>query len=129
MIQDVAAKRYAEAAYLIARQDGTEAVWLEGLTALAGLGTEEAQVFLQDSQVPAQRKAELLESALKGVDPLVLNLARLLLRRKKTGIAPQIREAFQGLLDEANGISHATVTSAVPLSGDELKAVTDKLAG
>jgi len=129
VIQDVAAKRYAEAAYLIARQGGTEAVWLEGLTALAGLGTEEAEVFLQDSQVPAQRKAELLESALKGVDPLVLNLARLLLRRKKTGIAPQIREAFQELLDEANSISHATVTSAVPLSGDELKAVTDKLSG
>ncbi len=129
MIQDVAAKRYAEAAYLIARQDGTEAVWSEGLAALAGLGTEEAQVFLQDSRVPAQRKAELLESALKGVDPLVLNLGRLLLRRKKTAIAPQIREAFQELVDAANGITHATVTSAVPLSTDELKAVIDKLSG
>ena len=129
MIQDVAAKRYAEAAYLIARQDGTEAVWSEGLTALAGLGTEEAQVFLQDSRVPAQRKAELLESALRGIDPLVLNLGRLLLRRKKTVIAPQIREAFQELVDAANGITHATVTSAVTLSQDELRAVTDKLSG
>jgi len=129
VIQDVAAKRYAEAAYLIARQDGTEAVWSEGLTALAGLGTEEAQVFLQDSRVPAQRKAELLESALRGIDPLVLNLGRLLLRRKKTVIAPQIREAFQELVDAANGITHATVTSAVTLSQDELRAVTDKLSG
>lgn len=129
MIQDVAAKRYAEAAYLIARQDGTEAAWLDGLTALAGLGTEEAQVFLQDSRVLPRRKAELLESALKGVDPLVLNLGRLLLRRKKTAIAPQIREAFQELVDQANGITHATVTSAVPLSAEELKAVTDKLSG
>ena len=128
MIRDVAAKRYAEAAYLIARQDGTEAVWLDGLTALAGLGTDEAQVFLQDSRVPAQSKAELLENALKGVDPLVLNLARLLLRRKKTAIAPQIREAFQELVDEAKGITHATVTSAVPLSSDELKAVTERLS-
>ncbi len=127
MIQDVAAKRYAEAAYLIARQDGTEAAWLDGLTALAGLGSEEAQAFLQDSRVPAQRKAGMLGGALKGVDPLVLNLARLLLRRKKTAIAPQIREAFQELVDRANGITHATVTSAVPLSSDEIKAVTDRL--
>lgn len=129
MIQDVAAKRYAEAAYLIARQDGTEAAWLDGLTALAALGAEEAQVFLQDSRASAQRKAELLEAALKGVDPLVLNLGRLLLRRKKTAIAPQIKEAFQELVDQANGITHATVTSALPLSPDELKAVTDKLSG
>ena len=128
MIQDVAAKRYAEAAYLIARQDGTEAVWLDGLTAMAALGTPEAQAFLQDSRAPAQQKAALLENALKGVDPLVLNLARLLLRRNKTNIAPQIREAFQELVDRSRGISHAIVTSAVPLSEDELKAATERLS-
>jgi len=127
VIRDVAAKRYAEAAYLIARQDGTEAAWLDGLTALAALSSEEAQAFLQDSRVSPQRKAEMLETALKGVDPLVLNLGRLLLRRKKTGIAAQIKEAFQELVDQASGITHATVTSALPLSQDELKAVTDKL--
>lgn len=128
MIEDVAAKRYAEAAYLIAREDGTEEAWLDGLTALAALGTEEAQAFLQDSRVSAQRKAQLLETTLKSVDPLVLNLGRLLLRRKKTGIGPQIREAFQELVDQARGITHATVTSAVPLSPDEVKAVTDRLS-
>jgi len=128
VIEDVAAKRYAEAAYLIAREDGTEEAWLDGLTALAALGTEEAQAFLQDSRVSAQRKAQLLETTLKNVDPLVLNLGRLLLRRKKTGIGPQIREAFQELVDQARGITHASVTSAVPLSPDEVKAVTDRLS-
>lgn len=128
MIRDVAAKRYAEAAYLIAREDGTEQAWLEGLTALSALSSEEAQAFLQNSRVSPQRKAEMLEKALQGVDPLVLNLGRLLLRRKKTGIAAQIKEAFQELVDQASGITHATVISAVPLSDDELKAVTDKLA-
>lgn len=128
MIQDVAAKRYAEAAYLIARQDGAEAVWLDGLTAMAALGTPEAQAFLQNSRAPAEQKAALLESALKGVDPLVLNLARLLLRRNKTNIALQIREAFQELVDRSRGISHAVVTTAVPLSEAELQATTDRLS-
>lgn len=128
MIEDVAAKRYAEAAYLIAREDGTEDAWLDGLTALAALGSEEAQAFLQDSRVSAERKAQLLETTLSSVHPLVLNLGRLLLRRKKTGIGPQIREALQELVDQANGITHATVTSAVPLSPDEVRAVTDRLS-
>lgn len=129
MIQDVAAKRYAEAAYLIAREDGKQDVWLGGLTALATLfGDPDAQVFLQDSRVPPAEKAQLVEKGLAGVDALVLNLARLLLRRNKTALGPQICEAFQELIDEANGISHAIVTSAVPLAADDVGAITQKLA-
>jgi F-type H+-transporting ATPase subunit delta len=128
MISDVAANRYAEAAFLIAREDGREAAWLEGLTAIANLfGNKDADAFIQNSRVSPLEKAQLLERALAGVDPLVLNLARLLLRRGKTSLGPQIREAFQELVDASRGISHATVTSAVPLSPGDLNAVTEKL--
>jgi F-type H+-transporting ATPase subunit delta len=128
MISDVAAKRYAEAAFLIAREDGSEGAWLDGLTSVATLfGNEEVNAFIQNSRVPPGEKARLLESALTGVNPLVLNLARLLLRRGKTALGPQIREAFQELVDASRGISHATVTSAVPLSAEDTKAVTEKL--
>lgn len=128
MIQDVVAKRYAEAAYLIAREDGKEDVWLDGLTSMASLfGDPEAQAFLRNSRVPPADKAQLVEKGLAGLDPLVVNLGRLLLRRGKTALGPQIHEAFQELVDEAKGISHATVTSAVPLSADDVKAVTQKL--
>ena len=128
MIQDAAAKRYAEAAYLIAREDGKEDAWSEGLGALADLfGDPLAQAFLENSRVSPVEKAQLVERALAGVDPLVLNLARLLMRRGKSAIGPQVREAFQELLDEAKGVSHATVTSAVPLSADDVNAVTLRL--
>ena len=130
MIQDVAAKRYAEAAYLIAREDGKEDAWLGGLASMSALfGDPDGQAFLQNSRVPPADKAQLVENGLAGVDPLVLNLARLLLRRNKTRLGPQIREAFQELIDEANGISHATVISAVPLEADDVSAITQKLAG
>jgi len=128
LIRDPAAKRYAEAAYLVATEEGNEAACLDGLTLMAGLfGDPQAQAFLENSRVPAEGKAQLVEKGLTGVDPLVLNLARLLLRRRKTSLAPQIRDAFQELTDEARGIRHATVTSAVPLSPDDLRAVTDKV--
>jgi len=130
VIRDVAAKRYAEAAYLIAREDGKQDAWLADLTSMATLFADpDAQALLQNSSVPPAGKAQLVEKGLAGVDPLVLNLARILLRRNKTALGPQIREAFQELVDASKGISHATVTSAVPLTADDVSAITQKLTG
>ena len=75
----------------------------------------------ENARVPASQKLALVERALAGVDPLVLNLARLLVRRRRTSLGPQIAQAFQELLDEAKGISHATVTSAVPLTDETVR--------
>ena len=128
MIRDVAAKRYAEAAYLLARERGNEEAWSDGLAAIdALLGDERAQALFESTRVPPSQKLALVERALAGADPLVLNLARLLVRRRRTSLGPQIAEAFQELIDQAKGISHATVTSAVPLSPDDRQAVEQKL--
>jgi F-type H+-transporting ATPase subunit delta len=128
VIRDVAAKRYAEAAYLLAKQDGKQDEWSSSLTALAALfGDEQARALFENARVPTSRKLALVEQALAGVDPLVLNLARLLVRRRRTSLGSQIAQSFQELLDEAKGISHATVTTAVPLSEDDLAAVQRRL--
>ena len=128
MIRDVAAKRYAEAAYLVAHAEGKEEAWAQGLAAMAALfGDAQAQRLFYNTGVPFPQKQQLVEKALAGVDPLVLNLARLLLRRGRTALGPQIAEAYQELLDEARGIAHALATTAVPLSTDDLKAVQKRL--
>lgn len=128
MIRDVAAKRYAEAAYLIAREDGTEDAWSQGLQALAALfGDPQAQAMLENTRVPGTDKIKLIEESLEGAEPLVVNLARILMRRNRTVLGPQIAEAFQELVDEAKGISHATVTSAVPLTQDDVRSVEKRL--
>ena len=128
MIRDVAAKRYAEAAYLLARERRNEDAWSAGLAAMAALfGDERAETLFESTRVPHSQKVALVERALAGVDPLVLNLASLLVRRRRTSLGAQIAEAFQALIDQAKGISHATVTSAVPLSPDDKRAVEQKL--
>jgi F-type H+-transporting ATPase subunit delta len=128
VIRDVAAKRYAEAAYLIAHQDGTEEVWSAGLSAMSALfGDHQASALLESTRVPSVQKLQMVDRALAGVDPLVLNLARLLLRRNRTSLGPDIAQAFQELVDESKGISHATVTSAVPLSEADERAVAQRL--
>lgn len=129
MIRELAAKRYAEAAFQIARERGTEEAWLEGLRLLVALWSDpQALAFLEDVRIPLGAKLKLVERALEGVDPLVLNLARLLVQRGRVALAPQILEAFQELADEERGIVHALVTSAVPLSEDEQRAVAERLS-
>jgi len=128
VIRDIAAKRYAEAAYLLAREEGKEEAWTVGLAAMGALfGDEQARMFFENSRVPMAQKLQLVERALAGVDPLVVNLARLLLRRGRTSLGPQIADAFQRLVQESKGISHATVTSAVLLSAEDQRAVAQRL--
>ena len=128
MIPEPAARRYAEAAYLIAREERKEDAWRDGLQSIAALfGDPNAERFFASSSVSAEAKQELVEKSLAGLDKDVLNLARLLLRRGRTALGPQIAQAYQEILDRARGISHATVTSAVPLNQDELAAVQRKL--
>ena len=129
MIRDVAAKRYAEAAHLIARENGTEEAWSDGLSAMSALySNPQATAFFLNSQVPPKEKQALVRKTLEGVQQGVLNLALILLRRGRSSLAPGIAEAYQELLDEARGVSHARVTTAVPLSDEELEVVKKKLA-
>lgn len=128
MIPEPAARRYAEAAYLIAREERKEDAWQEGLQSIAALfGDQDAERFFSSSSVSAEAKQELVEKSLAGLDEDVLNLAGLLLRRGRTALGPEISQAYQEILDRARGISHATVTSAVRLNEDELAAVQRKL--
>lgn len=128
MIPEPAARRYAEAAYLIAKEQGKEDAWQAGLQSIGALfGDAAAAPFFASSRASMVDKQQLLEKALAGTDAEVLNLARLLLHRRRTALGPQIAQAYQEILDNARGIAHAMVTSAVPLSQEELAAVQQKL--
>jgi len=129
VIREIAARRYGEAAFQIARDGGTEERWSKGLSLMAAVFSDsEIGALMQEARISSADKMGLAEKALAGVDPLVLNLARLLVHRGRTALASQIAEAFQELADAERGIAHALVTTAVPLSDDETKAVAEKLS-
>ena len=128
MIREIAARRYGEAAYQIAREAGSEERWAEGLALMAAVFADpQVDALMQEARVSTADKMRLAENALKDADPLVLNLARLLVHRGRTSLAAQIAEAFQELVDAERGIAHAVVTTAVPLSGGERDAVAKRL--
>jgi F-type H+-transporting ATPase subunit delta len=129
VIREIAARRYAEAAFQIAREQGTEERWSEGLSLMAAIFSDpEVAAVMQEARVSTADKMSLAERALEGVEPLILNLARLLVHRGRTALAPQIAEALQELVDAERGIAHAVVTTAVPVSEAEARAVAEKLS-
>jgi F-type H+-transporting ATPase subunit delta len=125
---EVAAKRYAQAAFDIARERDELDRWVEQLRAIADLAAQPGVVeVLASSRVPFEAKERLLRSGLADVTPLALNLARLLVQKGRIALAEQVRDEYQRLLDEHRGMVQALVLTAVPLSEDEERAVAQRL--
>jgi F-type H+-transporting ATPase subunit delta len=125
---EVAAKRYAQAAFDIARERNELDRWVEEIGAIVDLAAQPGVVeFLASSRVPFEVKERLLRSGLAGVSPLALNLARLLVQKGRITLAQQVRDEYQRLLDEHRGRAQALVLTAVALSDDEERAVAQRL--
>jgi F-type H+-transporting ATPase subunit delta len=129
MIRDTVAKRYAQAAFEIARGRGSLEEWTKdlALVAMVMADPQVAAVLSSAKQALADRY-RLLEAILEGIDPLVMNLAKLLVAKGRVGIASQIAEAYRDLVDEHTGVAHARVLTAVPLADAERQAVEEKLS-
>ncbi len=126
---ELAAKRYAQAAFAVALERGDPDRWLDNLDDLSDLVSQaEASAILQSDRVPEAEKDRLLKAALPDVDPAVLNLARLLVAKRRIRLAPQVREEFGDLLDAHEGRARAVVTTAVPLTAEQEKRAAQRLS-
>jgi len=129
VLRDPAAKRYARAAFELARDRGELDLWESDLIALAqALASPEAAAFLASRQVDAAAKESFLRQAGGEPSPLVWNLVRLLSSKGRLALLADIAEQFQALLDEHRGIAHAQVMTAVPVSDDEREALARRLS-
>src|SRR5207253_11455529 len=57
-----------------------------------------------------------------------INLAKLLLRKNRTALAPAIATVFREMADAERGIAHAKVKTAVPLDDAERQALERRLS-
>ena len=126
---ETAAKRYAQAAFAVALEQGNPERWLGDLDALSDLVAQpQAAAVLQSDRVPDAEKERLLKTALLDVAPPALNLARLLVAKRRVRLAGQVREEFGSLLDAHEGRARATVTTAVPLSDEQTAGIAGRLS-
>ena len=123
------ARRYAEAVFEIARAHNSFDLWAKELGAIVAVQQHpELAGFLASPAVGMSAKDALLSQHLVGMSKEGMNLVRLLLRKGRFALAPQIADHYRRLVNEYRGIKAAEVTSATPLSPAELKAIARRLS-
>jgi F-type H+-transporting ATPase subunit delta len=123
-----AARRYAQAAFSIAAEANTVETWRAELQDVAAVLTESRMApVLADSRLSLAEREAMLARALD-VSPMVMNLAKLLVAKGRSPEARAVANAFARIADEAAGIAHAEITTAVPLSDDQLQAIASQLS-
>jgi F-type H+-transporting ATPase subunit delta len=124
------ARRYAEAAFEIAQADGTLDEWLRDLKFAANaVGQPTVERLLGNPAVAVAVRVKAADDALgKRISDKALNLVRLLIRRGRVELLPQVAKRYEELYERQKGIVRATITSAAPLDDAELQAIQARLS-
>ena len=110
------ARRYAQAVFQIALEQGTFDEWEDDLAAVeAALEDEGFATLLDAPSVPLGVKVRGIGEVLRGAGRLVRNLVGLLAERGQVREVGAIRAEFARLVDEHRGIARAEVVTAVAL--------------
>jgi F-type H+-transporting ATPase subunit delta len=124
-----AIRRYAQAVFEMADQQGALDAWERDLSALAG-AFENPQVaaFFESPQITASQKRAAADEIIGPAgQTLARNLIGLLVERGRIGALPQLYTAFHDRMLERQGIAVGEVTTAVPLGPEELALVRQRL--
>jgi F-type H+-transporting ATPase subunit delta len=123
-----AAKRYALAAFELAKEGGDLERWASALDSIAGfMGEADVARALENSRYSQETKLQLIEAGLRSLGALPMNLARLLVRKGRTALARDIAEEFRLMLESERGIARVTAKTAIALSDAERDALLQRL--
>ena len=123
------ARPYAEAAFRLADQAGALAKWSEMLAALAQVAeNERVRTAIADPNLSDARVAGVFISILSGkLSGEAENFVRVLARNDRLSLLPEIREQFEVLKNEREGVIEAEVQSAFELDEAQLKDLVQRL--
>ena len=123
-----AGKRYAQAAFAIAKEAGTVATWRADLADIVTvLSNPGAANLLTNTGLPLEQRYAMVGRMLD-IQPLALNLAKLLVSKGRTADVAAVAEAFGHLADADAGIEHASVVTAVALTPDQVLRLEQQLS-
>jgi F-type H+-transporting ATPase subunit delta len=124
-----ASRRYAEAAFELAMRDDTVDTWAADLTKAAQLvGDVRVARIVDNPSRPFAERREILDKLLnRRITPPARRLVALLAERRRLELLPDIASEYTELLKRQRGIVTAIVTSAVPLTKEETRALEERL--
>jgi F-type H+-transporting ATPase subunit delta len=126
-----AARRYAQAAFEIARDNNSLDMWLSDLKTLtATFGSPEVVSLIEDPELTEEDQRAVLKRLMPGdvVSEMAMNLLVLLVRRNRLGSLPRLLEVFQELYNKEKGIIVAEVTTAVILDEEHRRRMAEQLS-
>ena len=127
MARVTSGKRYAQAAFKLALEKGELDSWQASLRKIADITTNEQLVaLLENPKLSFETKKDLLAGLLGKINPLALNLAYLLVHKGRLGIAGDIAQQYDRLLDTHYGIEHVAVTTALPLDDEDRERISSR---
>lgn len=123
------ASRYTLALFDVASKGDAASVRdeLNGLGDLLETSPDFAR-FVADPVTSAEQQEKALEAMFSGkLSSDVLNFLKLLARRRRLSLLPEMIPAYAARVDEAEGVQPVEIVSATALSADQLTALCEKL--
>ena len=125
--RDSAPRRYAEAAFQLAERDRSIETWRRELEQAAAETDGQLMAVLANPALPLDERLTAANRVFAGLSQPVRNIVLLLVRRGRIEQLPRVVAEFIRLDDRRQGITHATATSAAPLTDIETRALTARL--
>ena len=123
------ASRYASGLYSIALEQNKVNVWQEEIKTIHKLFLENREFLdvLNSAFLPLNEKEEMLDKTLKGVDPNVVNLIKLLVKNHRQRYILDTFQAFNSLANELRGVKEGLIYSTYRLNDKTLEKIKQKI--
>ena len=123
------ARPYAEAVFQLADKSGELAQWSEALARMAGIAANPDMLeAMGNPRLVADQLYGLFASlAGEAMFAQSQNLVRVLIENRRLSLVPEIRDLFENLKNEREGIVEAQIASAFPLEGTSLSTLVADL--
>ena len=123
------ARPYAEAAFQIASEQNALPVWSEMLRTAASVASDTQMRDALDNPklTDAQKESLFLSICGDKLSDAGRSFIRVLLEANRIKVLPQVRALFDSLKDDAEGVAHAQIVSAQPMTDAQLAELTQTL--
>ncbi len=129
MAGKVNAQRYSQAVFQFAEEKGELDQWQSDLIEITRLSEDvNVAAVLKDYKLSSEAKARLMSELLGNINPLAMNLIRLLLTRDSLSMIGDISDEYNHLLDIHRGIERGEVITAVPLTDEDKTKLEERLS-
>ncbi len=122
------ARPYAEAAFRLAKEQSALPSWSDALSRLAAVTARpEAQSLVGNPRLAASQVASLIADTAGSLTNEQKNFVGLLAQNERLDVLQEIKQQFNVLQNETNGVVEAHITSAYPLSDAQAEEVRKTL--